>query len=170
MPRMCLAAAIRITAVLSLIASGCFSTEILTGSPCGKDQECGDDLRCSREGFCQPASCENNPDCTPYSFACADDGGGQECPAVGARGCFSADAEPDSGYCALSCDDSAQCPGGDGATATPQCVPADVGEGLTARFCALDCGDSRNCPANMRCLEVEVAGTSRALCMSAAES
>lgn len=159
-------AVIRVATILSSITMGCFSTEVLTGSPCGKDGSCGDELRCIK-GFCQPASCEGNPDCAPYSVACAADGGGQECPKVGARGCFFADAEPDAGYCALSCDaeELGQCPAGVGGTATSTCVAADSGADGAVRFCALDCGEARTCPTNMHCVDVEVEEVARALCM-----
>lgn len=165
MARKSAVAAIHIAGIVSSIATGCFSTQVLTGSPCGKDGSCGEDLRCSEEHFCQPASCEGNSQCVPYSVACAADGGGQECPEVGARGCFFAEAEPNKGYCALTCEDSKQCPGVEDATATAACVVAATDEGVV-NFCALDCGDARTCPANMHCVDVEIAGATRSLCMS----
>lgn len=156
-------------AAASLSASNCFSSEVLTGSPCREDGFCGDDLTCL-DGFCKPSACTGNSACRPYTVACAASDGGRSCPAVGTRGCFVADSEPDAGYCALACEESSQCPAGANGTATPQCVAADAEGDATVYFCALDCGDARDCPTNMHCVEVEIEATSRALCMSGAKS
>lgn len=154
---------------MMLVASvGCFSSEPLVGSPCKAAGECGDELACIA-GYCKPDSCANRAACEPFQTAC--DGATQgaassSCTDVGARGCFYPVPEPDAGYCALACEEPANCPKGSDGTATPDCItvtlPAEPEPPVA--MCALDCANNRQCPADMRCIDLELVGASRSLC------
>lgn len=149
--------------LVSEMAASCFSSEILTGSPCSGSGQCGDELECLA-GFCQPDACADDPECAPFQKPCMKDDPEAVCTAVGASGCFFADAEPAAGYCALTCDESTQCPDGADGTAQPACVAVDS----TVKVCGLDCAGDLVCPSDMHCADVTFDGTSRALCLSGA--
>lgn len=143
-----------------VLLAGCFSSEVLTGSPCDGERPCGKELACI-DSFCKPVECADDPDCTPFKRTCGADED-IDCAAVGARGCFFADDEPLSGYCALSCEQAEQCPG-DG-DAKPDCIESPAGD-TEARVCVLDCGGG-SCPSYMHCADVTLTGGSRSLCLS----
>lgn len=148
----------------SVLLGGCFSSEVLAGSPCDGEHPCGKELACI-DSFCKPADCAGDPDCAPFKRAC----GGEadvDCADVGASGCFFVEEDPAAGYCALSCERADQCPA-DG-TAQPDCIDSPTAGAAVARVCALDCGGGRTCPSYMHCADVTLADGSRSLCLSGA--